>query len=96
MRMLRYVPAMSHRWNPAAPWFRSAEGRRYLRHFGGLIALKVVLLAVLYFVFVAPQPRTDTSPDLVFDAVRGAPAAGALPAAAGRSTDSQTPREPKP
>jgi len=94
--MLRYVPAMSCRRNPATPWFRSAEGRRYLRHFGGLIALKIVLLAVLYFVFIAPQPRADTSPDRVFDAVHGAPRASAAPAAAGGPANHPTQREPTP
>jgi hypothetical protein len=43
-------------------WFRSRAGRRYGRDFAWLIAAKVVLLALLYFIFVAPQSRVDTSP----------------------------------
>jgi len=71
--MFRHAQALGNRGpDHASSWFRSGEGRRYLRHFGGLIALKITLLAILYFVFVAPQPRADTSPDRVFDAVRGA------------------------
>ncbi len=46
-------------------WFRSPAGRRYGRDFAILIALKIVLLGVLYFVFVAPQSRVDTSPAAV-------------------------------
>ena len=87
---------MSYRSNHAVSWFRSIEGRRYLRHFGGLIVLKIVLLAVLYFVFIAPQPRADASPDRVFDAMRGAPAAGSAPAPAGHSAATQPQREPTP
>lgn len=75
--MLRHAPVMSCRPDTTSSWFRSFEGRRYLRHFGGLIALKIVLLAILYFIFIAPQPRADTSPDRVFDAVRGAHGASA-------------------
>ena len=71
--MSRHAPVLGNRGpDHASSWFRSTEGRRYLRHFGGLIALKITLLAILYFVFIAPQPRADTSPDHVFDAVRGA------------------------
>ena len=46
----------------AGLWFRSAAGRRYGRDFAFLILVKIVLLMILYFVFVAPQPRADTSP----------------------------------
>ena len=54
--------------------------------------LKIVLLTALYFVFVAQQPRADTSPDRVFDAIRGAPAA----AAPTSPPDSQPQSESKP
>lgn len=91
--MLRHAPAPSCPPDPASSWFRSAEGRRYLRHFGGLIVLKIVLLTVLYFVFIAPQPRADTSPGHVFDAVRGTRAA---PATANPPTASQPQSEPTP
>jgi hypothetical protein len=46
----------------ADSWFRSPAGRRYGRHFAWLIAAKIVLLSLLYFVFIAPQSRVDTSP----------------------------------
>jgi len=46
----------------AGSWFRSRAGRRYGRDFAFLILAKIVLLTILYFVFVAPQPRADTSP----------------------------------
>lgn len=89
--MLRHAPAPSYPPDHTTSWFRSAEGRRYLRHFGGLIALKIVLLTVLYFVFVAPQPRADTSAGHVFDAVGGARAA---PIPASQPSASQPQREP--
>ena len=47
-------------------WFRSNAGGRYYRHFAALLAAKLVLLLILYFVFVAPQPRADTSPSAVY------------------------------
>lgn len=91
--MLNREPATAMRPPDSAPsWFRSAEGRRYGRHFLGLIALKIVLLAALYFVFIARQPRADTSPDHVYDAIRGVPAA----AAPASQPDSQPPSEPPP
>lgn len=85
--MLRHAPVMSCRPDTTSSWFRSVEGRRYIRHFAGLIALKIVLLAILYFIFIAPLPRADTSPERVFDAVRGV---------SGAAADHQTPREPTP
>ncbi|MBN8885974.1 MAG: hypothetical protein J0I77_09660 [Rudaea sp.] len=90
--MLRSSPAISPRPDPASSWFRSVEGRRYGRHFLGLIVLKIVLLTALYFVFIAQQPRADTSPDRVFDAIRGTPAA----AAPASPPDSQPQSESKP
>jgi uncharacterized membrane protein len=46
-------------------WFRSTAGRLYGRHFAGMIIAKIVLLAILYFVFVATAPRADTSADAI-------------------------------
>jgi hypothetical protein len=45
----------------AQSWFRSPGGRRYGRDFAFLILAKIILLTILYFVFVAPQPHADTS-----------------------------------
>ncbi len=53
----------------SASWFRTPEGRRYYRHFGLLLAAKLALLLILYFVFIAPQPGADTSPTAVFSAL---------------------------
>jgi hypothetical protein len=50
-------------------WFRTENGRLYYRHFGALLAAKLALLLILYFVFIAPQPRVDTSPAAVFSAL---------------------------
>ena len=54
---------------PSASWFRSPAGRRYYRHFAALLAAKLALLLILYFVFIAPQPRADTSPAAVYSAL---------------------------
>jgi len=43
------------------PWLRRPAGRRYLLELGLILATKLALLIVLYLVFVAPQPRADTS-----------------------------------
>lgn len=42
-------------------WFRSAAGLRFAVEIGLIVAAKLALIAVLYFAFVAPQPRADTS-----------------------------------
>ena len=91
--MLRDAPVMSCRPDTTPSWFRSFEGRRYIRHFGGLVVLKIVLLTILYFIFIAPQPRADTSPDRVFDAVRGVSVNAAPP---GEPADPKTSRESPP
>ncbi|MBS0515393.1 MAG: hypothetical protein JSS16_07965 [Proteobacteria bacterium] len=76
--MLSHAPVAVVLCTDSAPsWFRSVEGRRYRRHLLWLVVLKIVLLAAIYLIFVAPQPRADTSPDQVYDAIRGAPAAAA-------------------
>jgi uncharacterized membrane protein len=46
-------------------WFRSTAGRLYGRHFAWMIITKIVLLAILYFVFVANVPRADTSAEAI-------------------------------
>lgn len=62
----------------AGSWFRSAAGRRYKIHFAWLIVAKAVLLAALYFIFIAPQTRADTSAEAVRNRI--VPAAVAAPA----------------
>ena len=42
-------------------WFRSAAGLRFAIEIGVIVAAKLALLSLLYFAFVAPQPRADTS-----------------------------------
>lgn len=44
-------------------WFRTGEGRRYGRDIAIIVALKLVLLTVLYVFCIAPQPRPDASAD---------------------------------
>jgi hypothetical protein len=57
-------------------WFRSAAGRRYGLEFALIVAIKFVLLALLYWLFIAPQPRADTSVDALRERMLGsAPAA---------------------
>lgn len=49
----------------ADSWFGSAAGRRYgLQVFLAVIA-KLIALTILYYAFIAPQPRVDTSPGAV-------------------------------
>ena len=49
----------------ATSWFATRTGRRYGIELGFLLLAKLVLLIALYFLFIAPQPRTDTSPGAV-------------------------------
>ena len=42
-------------------WFRSAPGRRYGIELAVIVLAKLLLLALLYALIVAAQPRTDTS-----------------------------------
>lgn len=61
--------------DPASlPWLRRPAGRRYLCELALLLAAKLALLIVLYVVFVAPQPRADTSAAAVRAHVAGAAA----------------------
>lgn len=43
-------------------WFRTAPGRRYGIELGAIVLAKLALLALLYALIVAAQPRADTSP----------------------------------
>ena len=49
----------------AASWFATRAGRRYGAELGLLLLAKLALLTALYFLFIAPQPRADTSPGAV-------------------------------
>jgi hypothetical protein len=49
----------------ATSWFATRAGRRYGIELGLLLLAKLALLTALYFLFIAPQPRTDTSPGAV-------------------------------
>jgi hypothetical protein len=43
-------------------WFRSAAGLRFGVEIGVIVLAKLAVLVLLYVVFIAPQPRADTSP----------------------------------
>ena len=43
-------------------WFRSAAGLRFGIELGVILLAKLAVLVLLYAVFIAPQPRADTSP----------------------------------
>ena len=62
--MTRLVPMSAERHNPAS-WFATRAGRRYGIELAVLLLAKFALLAALYFLFIAPQPRADTSPGAV-------------------------------
>jgi hypothetical protein len=49
----------------ATSWFATRAGRRYGIELGLLLLAKLALLTALYFLFIAPQPRADTSPGAV-------------------------------
>jgi hypothetical protein len=42
-------------------WFRSAAGLRFGVEVGVIVLAKLAVLVLLYAVFIAPQPRADTS-----------------------------------
>ncbi|HEV8411493.1 MAG TPA: hypothetical protein VGQ30_13355 [Gemmatimonadaceae bacterium] len=48
--------------NAEMSWFRTRGGRRFGMEFGLIIAIKLLLLTVLWFVCFRPHPRPDTSP----------------------------------
>ncbi|MEO8803070.1 MAG: cytochrome oxidase putative small subunit CydP [Rudaea sp.] len=47
------------------PWFGSRAGRRYKLELCVLVVAKLAALTLLYFAFIAPQPRADISPGAV-------------------------------
>ena len=49
----------------ATSWFATRAGCRYGIELGLLLLAKLALLMALYFLFIAPQPRADTSPGAV-------------------------------
>ena len=50
---------------PEPSWFRGPLGRRYGIELALIVLAKLALLTVLYFLFIAPQSRADTSPTSV-------------------------------
>jgi hypothetical protein len=49
----------------ARSWFRGPAGRRYGLQLMLVVIAKLIALTILYFAFIAPQPRTDLSPGAV-------------------------------
>jgi hypothetical protein len=49
----------------SSSWFRGRGGRRYGIEFACIVVLKLVLLTLLWFVCIRPQPHADTSPAAV-------------------------------
>jgi hypothetical protein len=49
----------------ANSWFRSRAGKRYGLQLASIIVLKLMLIALLYALFIAPHPRADTSPEAI-------------------------------
>ncbi len=45
----------------AASWFATRAGRRYKLEMALVVIAKLVALTILYFAFIAPQPRADLS-----------------------------------
>ena len=50
---------------PAAIWSRTAVARRFGREILFLIAFKIVLLILLWWVAIKPAPRAETTPAAV-------------------------------
>ncbi len=48
--------------NTEKSWFRSRGGKRYGIEFALIILVKLLLLLLLWFLVIKPQPRADTSP----------------------------------
>jgi hypothetical protein len=44
------------------PWLSSRVGRRYKMELALVVIAKLIALTILYYAFIAPQPRTDLSP----------------------------------
>lgn len=49
----------------ARSWFTTRAGRRYYLELTLVVLAKLVALTILYYAFIAPQPRTDLSPGAV-------------------------------
>ena len=56
-------------------WFRGKAGRRYGVELGAIVLAKLVLIALLYLLIVAPAPHAGTSPDSMRAHLLEAPAA---------------------
>jgi hypothetical protein len=50
---------------PQKSWFRSRGGRRFGIEFALIIVIKLILLVLLWYLVIKPQPRADTSPAAV-------------------------------
>lgn len=46
-------------------WYRGRGGRRFGIEFASIILIKLVLLGLLWFLVIKPQPSADTSPDAI-------------------------------
>ena len=65
---------------PATIWSRTAEARRFGREILFLIALKIVLLILLWWVAIKPAPRVEQSPSVVARHLIAPPANAPAPA----------------
>jgi len=65
---------------PDRSWFRSSAGLRFAAEVTVIVIAKLVLLVLLYFVCIAPQPRADTSPGSIRAHLLSPPAPAAKPA----------------
>lgn len=45
----------------ARSWFATRAGRRYNLELAVVVLAKLVALTILYYAFIAPQPRADAS-----------------------------------
>jgi len=56
---------MHTRLHRTGSWLATPAGRRYTLELALVVLAKLVALTILYFAFIAPQPRADTSPAAV-------------------------------
>ena len=49
----------------ARSWFTTRAGRRYRLELTLVVLAKLVALTILYYAFIAPQPRAELSPGAV-------------------------------
>ena len=52
----------TNRTGNSRSWFRGRGGKRFGLEFGLIIAIKLVLLILLWAFVIRPLPRADTSP----------------------------------